>query len=176
MISIRAGYDSARRLDSPRLAALARQRDSVSEVLDSVLSDLDQARADLQDRAASVSLTLASGDRARILHDTIRIVENCDSLRAEVKSGLPAVQGYMLLTDSAIGSAVARAVIQDSMIAMLSRDVAAGRATITAQQLQYEIVHKDDASKTAKLRIYRPMAIGGAAIIVAEIVLKFILK
>jgi len=175
MAAVKAGYDSARRVDSPQLVALTRQKDSVSMVLDSVLSDLDHARADLQDRAAALSQTLASGDDARVLHDTIRIVQNCDSLRAEVKSGVPAVQGYMLLTDSAIATTVARAIIQDSIISKLSRDVAAGRAAITAQQLQYEIVHKDDASKTAQLRVYRPVAIGGVGILAAIIVLKFIL-
>lgn len=175
MAAVKIGYDSCRRLDSPTIAAEMRRGDSLSGVVTRVTADLKRTRADLEDRATAISRTLASGDDARVLHDTIRIVQNCDSLRAEVKSGVPAVQGYMLLTDSAIATIVVRTIIQDSIISKLSRDVAAGRAAITAQQLQYEIVHKDDASKTAQLRIYRPVAIGGVGILAAIIVLKFIL-
>lgn len=176
MAGAKAGYDSARRVDSPALAILARQKDSVANVNDVLSQEIVDMQSGLQQRAGDIAATLSAGDHARVIHDTVKIVQNCDSLGAEVKSGIPAIQAFAVLTDSMVHASEARASIQDSIIARLQRDNAVAQATIGAQERQYDLVHKDDVSKTAQLKIYRPVAIGGVGILVAAIVIKFLIK
>lgn len=174
MVAAKAGYDSAKRVDSPVIAVLTQKKDSLTDVVDSLSARLIITQYNLDELGDKITGTLEAGDLARVEHDTVEIVKNCDSLEVEVKADLPIIQGYTQLTDSLIRASVAQASVQDSIVAKLkSLNLVAGN-TITAQQLQYAIINKDDMSKTAQLKIYRPVAIGGAALLAAIIVLKFI--
>lgn len=171
-----AGYDSAQRLDTPQIMQDRVKIDSLTDLTNDLLEDKLLLQFQLDTLGDRIGNTLVATDEARIKHDTVLIVQNCDSLEAQVKEGIPMVTGYTTLTDSIVKTYVARAVVQDSIIAKLIRDNALGASTITAQQLAYQIVNKDDNAKTAQLRIYKPVAKGGAAIIVGYIVLKILLK
>jgi hypothetical protein len=57
-----------------------------------------------------------------------------------------------------------RVAIKDSIIFFQEKTIRKADTTITAQQLQFEIIHKDDARKTAALKFYKPVAIGGMAL------------
>lgn len=174
MAGIKAGYDSAERVDHAAIAALEEQKDSLQNVLDSLSVREIMMQYKLDILGDTVKQTLAALDQAKVRHDTIPILVDCDSLEAQVKRGVPQVQGFEKLTDSIIRAASAEGAVQDSVIERLTRLNNVADATITAQQLQYEIVHKDDLSKTTQLKIYKPVAFGGVALVVAAILIKLL--
>lgn len=176
MTQVKQGYDSAAAEYIAQVNALKDQRDSLTDVVDSLLARDLMMQYALDMMGDTVKNTLAALDRAKVLHDTIPILINCDSLEQEVKRGLPAVKGFEEISDSVIKAATSQAIVQDSMIAKLARLNSVASETITAQQLQYQILHKDDQSKTAQLKIYKPVALGGVALAAVIIALKFILK
>jgi hypothetical protein len=176
MDALKSGYDSAKKQYLPQIAGLIKVKDSLTYQIDTLSASLALAHQDLQTRAGDIAQTLLSGGEARASHDTIRILQNCDSLRSQVIAGIPAVQSFEHISDSTIKIYASRSAIQDSIIGKLQKLNKLGDSTITAQQLQYEIIHKDDVSKTVQLRIYKPVAIGGVALVAAIIVLKFITK
>jgi hypothetical protein len=169
-------YDSAKREDSPVIARLQVESDSLHETIDSLNRELWTTKWDLQNRAGDLSRTLAAADEARIIHDTPTYIVQCDTLRAEVKSGITAVSGYVHLSDTLINACVARGQIQDSIIARLTRLNGVADTTISRQRLRYEILNKDDMKKTVQLKFYKPVAIGEAAVIIGTIILKIIAK
>ncbi len=176
MASLKAGYDSAQRVDTPQIIALKAEKDSLYDLTNELRAGQLIMQYTIDTLGDKIGNTLVATDAARVKHDTITLLQNCDSLEAEVKQGIPMVTGYTKLTDSLVKAYVAETVVQDSIIAKLTRDNGIAGATITAQQLQYQIINKDDVTKTAELKIYRPVAIGGAAIIVGYVVLKILLK
>jgi hypothetical protein len=175
MAALKAGYDSAARADSPVIEALSYRSDSLQDVIDNLTARQTIMQYTLDVMGDTVKMTLAALDQARAKHDTVPMVVNCDSLEAQVKRGIPEINGYTQLTDSIIQAAVAEATVQDSVIAKLNQLNNMASSTITAQQLQYDIIHKDDVSKTAQLKFYKPAAIGGVGLLAAIIVLKIIL-
>lgn len=175
MASIKSGYDSAVKLYQPQIDSLAVQKDSLTDIVDDLRSQQYIMQYQLDLKGDSIQSTLATLDQVKVSRDTVRILANCDSLESEIRRGIPSVQAYAQLTDSIINASMAKGVIQDSMIAKLTRINKLGDSTITAQQLQFDLIHKDDMSKTTQLKVYRPVAIGGVALAAIIIVLKFIL-
>jgi len=169
-------YDSAQRMDSPIIAYQRIEIDSFLDITNSLHASQVIMKYNMDSLKDRIGNTLAALDEARGRHDTVKVGRNCDSLEAEVKDGVPMVTGYSTLTDSIIQTHIAIEVIQDSTIAMLTRDNIAAHGVITAQDLRYQVVNADDKIKTIQLRIYKPVAIGGAAIIAAEIIYKILLK
>jgi len=169
-------YDSAQRVDSPIIAFQRVEIDSFLDVTNSLHATqliMKYAMDSLKDHIGN---TLAALDEARGRHDTVKIGRNCDSLEAQVKQGIPMVTGYNTLTDSIIQAHVAIEVIQDSTIAMLTRDNIAAHGVITAQDLRYQVISADDKTKTMQLKIYKPVAIGGVVVFIVITTLKILLK
>jgi len=174
--AIQHGYDSAKSVDTPAIIQLTAEKDSLYDMTNQLRAGQLILQYTIDTLGDRIGRTMAATDEARIKHDTVEVLQNCDSLEAEVKRGIPAVTGYTTLTDSLVKTYVAEVVVQDSIIAKLTRDNAIAGKTITAQGLAYQIVSKDDVHKTAELRIYKPAAVGSVATIIAYITLKILLK
>lgn len=169
-----ASYDSTRRLDSTVIVDLTLQKDSLVDVADSLMARQTVMQFTLDTMGEHITGTMASLDVATIKHDTLKIILNCDSLEAQVKRGIPAVEGYTMLSDSLVKALVVSGTIQDSIIDKLTKDNKLASNVITAQQLDYSILNTDDKKKTAQLKIFKPVAIGGVAIVAGIILLKII--
>lgn len=174
MDALRRGYDSARGVDTPIIVRLTWKSDSLASAIDTLQGDLVHANENLQARAGDLGRTMEALDQARAARDTAARLLHGDTLEAEVKSGIPAVEGYTHLTDSLVKACVARGQVQDSIISRLRGLNLVANTTISRQRFYYEILHKDDVYKTAELKFYKPVAIGGVAVVAAIIVLKFI--
>lgn len=172
--SIRAGYDSAKKIDAPIIARLSLEKDSLGNRIDTLTAALLDADQDLQARAGDLSKTMAALDQARERKDTAARLAHADTLEAEVKAGIPAVEGYTHLSDSLISVCSARGRISDSIIEKLTSLNRIADTTITKQQLQYDMLHKEYGRKSAQLIFYKPVAIGGLAVAAILIALKFI--
>jgi len=170
----KAAYDSARNIDSSIIVSLKAKSDSLDQELAAEKKRRITAERNLQDRAADLHRTIAALDQARANLDTSRRLTEGDTLEAEVKSGIPAVEGFTHLTDSMINAAEAQLAVKDSIIFRQNELGKVAQTTITAQQLQYEIINKDDANKTAALKFYRPVAIGGIAAVALIVVVSLL--
>jgi hypothetical protein len=168
------GYDSAKRTDSPVIVRLTRLGDSLQSVSSALQAQLAIAKQDLQQRGRQLTTTLAALDQSKAAGDTAARLRHGDTLEAEVKAGIPAVEGYSHLSDSLIHNCIAENMVKDSVIGLLSRRLYLADTTITAQQLAYKIVHKDDDKKTAQLRFYKPVAVGGVVVIALTVLFKII--
>lgn len=173
-MAIKAAFDSAKAQDTPIIHRLNVKSDSIGQVLAAERKLRQTTEINLQARGADLRRTLAALDQAREIHDTAGSIKQGDSLETQVVSGIPAVEGFTHLTDSMINSCEAEVAIKDSIIFFKDKLLKAADTTITAQQLQYAIVHKDDAKKTAQLKFYRPTAIGGIGIFVVITLIKLI--
>ena len=176
MNAAQAAYDSAKRQDTPIIARLNLKSDSLSKGWAADKQRLAAANQNLQARAVDLRNTLSALDQARVDHDTSGRLLHSDTLEAEVKAGIPAIEGYTHLTDSMINSCEAQVAIKDSIIYFKDKLLHAADTAMTAQRLAFDIIHRDDVSKTAQLKFYRPAAIGGAGILAAIIVLKIFFK
>lgn len=168
----KAAYDSAKRQDSPIIAGLMRTADTLRQKIDTLTATLVLSHEDLQIRKGNISSTLINGSLARHTHDTAWIIQNCDSLRAQIISDIPAVEHYAALTDSLIAEYSAKSWVQDSIIKKQQHLLKVADTTIAAQQFAYDFLKKDDQHKTAQLRIYKPVAVISGGVILAIIVLK----
>lgn len=176
MTAIKAGYDSAKAQDTPVIHRLNIKSDSIGQVLASERKLRQATEANLQARATDLRRTLAALDQAREIHDTNSRIRQGDSLEAQVISGIPAVEGFTHLTDSMINSCEAKVAVKDSIIFFQDKLIKKGDTTMTAQRLQFDIVHSDDLSKTKQLSFYKPVAKISMGIIAAVIVIKTIVK
>lgn len=174
MTAIKAGYDSAKAQDTPVIHRLNIKSDSIAQVLVAERKLRQATETSLQARAADLRRTLAALDQAREIHDTAGRIRQGDSLEAQVVSGIPAVEGFTHLTDSMINSCEAQVAVKDSIIFFQDKLIKKGDTAITAQRLQFDIVHSDDVSKTKQLSFYKPAAKISMAIIAAAILIKFI--
>lgn len=172
MTAIKAGYDSAKAQDTPIIHRLNVKSDSIGQVLAAERKLRQTTETNLQARAADLRHTLAALDQARQNQDTAGRIRQGDSLEKQIVSGIPAVEGFTHLTDSMINSCEAEVAIKDSIIFFKDKLLKAADTTITSQQLQYAIIHKDDAKKTAQLKFYRPAAIGGISVVAIAILIK----
>jgi len=174
MTALKSGYDSAKREDQGNVNRL---KDTV-KVLTTLLAEEKKrkapAAAALQTRKGNAERTISRLDSARIAKDTAGQLRQGDSLEAQVKSGIPAIEAFTHLQDSLINTEEQIVAAKDSVIFFQDKLIKKADTTITAQQLQYAIIHKDDARKTAALKFYRPVAIGGIAAVALIVVISLL--
>lgn len=168
------GWDSAQAVDSPAIVSLTKKADSLNARIDTLTGDLVNAHSDLQKRGGEITQTLAAYDKAKAKGDTADFLARGDTLAREVKAGIPAVEGFAHLSDSLIAAQVALVSVKDSIIRNQARQIKLAKKTITAQDLAYQVIHKDDLHKTAQVKFYKPVAIVSTAVVSAIVLLKFI--
>lgn len=174
MNAAQVAYDSAKRQDTPVIARLNLKSDSLSKGWAADKQRLAAANQNLQARAVDLRNTLSDLDQARASHDTAGRLLHSDTLEAEVKSGIPAIEGYTHLTDSMINSCEAQVAVKDSIIYFKDKLLHSADTAMTAQRLAFDIVHKDDASKTRQLNFYKPAtAVGGGLAALLALILIF---
>lgn len=176
MMAIKAGYDSAKTQDTPVIHRLNIKSDSIGHLLVAERKLRQTTEANLQVRAADLRYTLAALDQARENQDTAGRIRQGDSLEKQIVSGIPAVEGFTHLTDSMINSCESEVAIKDSIIFFKNKLLKDADTAMTAQRLQFNIIHSDDLSKTKQLNFYKPAAKISIGVIIATIVIKNIVK
>lgn len=171
----KAAYDSARAIDTPIIAHWKAQGDSMAKAYDTLKRKYTAASHSLQARADDLRRTIADLDAARGAHDTAGQLQRGDTLEAEVETGIPAVEGFTHLTDSMINACEAQVSIKDSIIFAQGSLAKVANSTITTQQMQYDLIHKDDVKKTNQLKFYKPVAIGGIGLLVLVLTTKLLI-
>lgn len=172
--ALQSGWDSAKRADLPIISRLKIHDDSLGHQLDQEKSRRLAAEQNLKTRKSNALQTVSRLDSARAARDTAAQLHQGIELENQVKAGIPAIEAYDHLTDSMINDFTDRMAIKDSIIFFQGKMLKKADTTITAQQVQYEIIHRAYDRKTMQLKFYKPVAIGGVATAAILIALKLI--
>ena len=172
--ALKSGWDSAKRADLLVIAWLNMRDDSIARELNQEKSRRMAAETNLKIRKSNALQTVSRLDSARAARDTAGQLHQGIELENQVKAGIPVIEAYAHLTDSMINDCSDRVAIKDSIIFFQGRMLKKADTTITAQQLQYDIVHKAYDRKDRQLKFYRPITIGGIALAAILVTLKLI--
>lgn len=86
-----------------------------ADVIDNQARQLAWYEAQLSSTGQEIGETMGRMDTARIRHDTIPFIVNCDTLEDQVKQARVQIHGFRLATDSLIDSYQTQLRIDDSM-------------------------------------------------------------
>lgn len=136
---------------------------------DSLVAALQDKGAQLTAKAAAYRDLVARGDAAAARKDTVATLSNADTMRQQAREGLPVIKEYINLTDSAIQDYESRMAIKDSLIITWADLSHKKDTTISILQTNYNKIYADDVKKTKFINILKPVAIGGAAIVLFEV-------
>lgn len=157
--------DSVRLLQAKADSFIILKKD---RVIDSLIPLVNMARSAVNAKGHQIAGTIAAGQEARVLHDTVKILSNCDSLVEEVQSGAQLVGGYEYLTDSLIRALKRQRRIQDSISGLHLLAIRLLQRGLDSSNARYQNLYKDYSfcKKTARWGI-GPGA--GAALIGGQI-------
>lgn len=88
---------------------------TAQDVIDNQARQLAWYEAQLTNTGQEIGQTMGRMDTARIRHDTIPFIVDCDTLEGQVKQARVQIHGFRLATDSLIDSYQAQLRIDDSM-------------------------------------------------------------
>ncbi len=132
--------DSVRLLQAKADSFIILRKD---RVIDSLVPLINMARTAVNAKGHQIAGTIAAGEQARILHDTVQILSNCDSLVKEVQSGAQLVGGYEYLTDSLIRAQRIQSRIQDSIIALRGAAIRLLQVGLDSSNARYQNLYHD---------------------------------
>jgi len=133
-------------------------------------------REDLMARAQVVRNTLTGGDLAASRRDTAAILINWDSLRAEVKAGLPIVILHDSLSQEQISTCLEQGRVKDSIVESWHTLFVLTDTAYRQSRTAYKGLLKDYDHQQFQLKIWKPVAIGGAAYIALSIIIHSLKK
>jgi hypothetical protein len=131
---------------------------------------------DLTARLKQVRLTLDSGDTAGFRMDTAAIIQNWVALRSEVREGIPVVIAKDSLSQQEIALCMEQGRVKDSIAEGWHALFLRSDSLNTRTDAAYKGLLKDYDKDQFKIKILKPIAIGGAAVILFEVVKAIIPK
>jgi hypothetical protein len=150
-----------------RIAVLQRDSAEKEVEIDALIADKLNMQRDLNSRSQIVTQTIASGNRARAIHDTLLILSNCDSLREEVISDIPVIEGYQDLTDSLIGALSAQGIVKDSIAANWKYLFLKADSAESIENGKYNALYSDYLKDQRKIKFTNVLGKIGAGVIAA---------
>lgn len=135
--------DSVRHLQILEDSLIIRKKD---RVIDSLVPLVNMAKTAVNAKGHQIAGTIAAGQEARTLHDTVKILSNCDSLVEEVQSGAQLVGGYEYLTDSLINALKEQRRIQDSVSTLHLLTIRLLQGGLDSSNSRYQNLYKDYSS------------------------------
>lgn len=168
--------DSLKTVTLPQIAQLCRDTAAGNRRYDSLRRADSSVRVDIYAGIAAVKENLTAGDAAAARHDTAAILINWDSLRAQVKAGLPIVIKHDTLDMEQILACEANGRVKDSLAAGWERLYHAADTANTFQKKAFAGLQKDFNRQQFALKIWKPVAIGGVAYTVLSIVIHSLKK
>lgn len=156
-------------LDSGRMARkivdLSFEKDSLQIRLDTTLPRLDSFRRLLAIGIPKVEKTLATGQDARNRGDLPALALSWDSLRPLIIGALPLVTGADSLSQQVIADCIAQGRVKDSLANSWRYLYLRTDTLYNAEHKDNQVLRVDNAGLKKQLKIYKPVAIGGAVLI-----------
>jgi|GEM_PF-3272551 len=176
MDSLATAYSAEREAKLAAIDQLTTKEKQWQNRFDS-LSELSQnLRADLSDRGKAVRKTLSSGDAAAIRRDTAAILVNWDSLRAEVKAGLPIVVANDSITMEMVNACVQEGLIKDTLITHWQGLFYKADTAYALQRAKYASLYSDYTKANFRLKFNKTLSRGLAIALLAAGAKIFIFK
>lgn len=174
--SLQHTYDSSKASGLREITRLRGDSAQWASRFDSLRRQDSAVREDLLARAEVVRNTLTGGDLAASRLDTAAILINWDSLRAEVKAGLPIVILHDSLSQEQIQTCIAQGRVKDSIAEMWHTLFALTDTAYTQTRTAYKGLLKDYNRQQFQVKLWKPIAIGGIAYVMATIVMQALKK
>lgn len=156
----RTAVDSAVKADAAYAKAqnetISRLRADSSDKADIIEQDESQInwyQVQLSTDAGAIDGTLQSYDNAKVVHDTVKIVQSCDTLAREVVAAKSAVKDYMDANDSLVSAFIQQGEIKDSISRTWQDAFLHADSSRSFLQAKYDTLYNDDVKKTRKLKI-----------------------
>lgn len=137
---------------------------------------LARQKVDLRPAAKAVRATLSSGDAAAIRRDTAAILVNWDSLRAEVKAGLPVVIANDSISMEMVNACVQEGMVKDSLIDHWQGLFYKADSAYALQHDKYNTLFSDYTKANRGLKFNKTLSRGLALGLIAAGIKIFILK
>lgn len=139
----------------------------------------DQARAlkvDLTAKGMEVRKTLSNGDAIAITRDTAAILVNWDSLRAEVKAGLPVVIAKDSISEAMVNACVQQGMVKDTLITHWADLFHKADTAYALQRAKYASLYSDYTKANFRLKFNKTISRGLAIALLAAGAKIFIFK
>lgn len=143
---------------------------------DSLSEQARYLKVDLTAKEKEVRKTLSNGDAIDITRDTAAILVNWDSLRAEVKAGLPVVIAKDSISTEMVNACVQQGIIKDTLIAHWADLFHKADTAYALQRAKYASLYSDYTKANFRLKFNKTISRGLAIALLAAGVKIFILK
>jgi hypothetical protein len=168
--------DSTKAVDLPQIALLRADTARKARHIDSLQHDRDSLGKDLAIRGRQVQQLLDEGDAADSSNDCAAIRVNWDSLRAEVKAGLPIVMANDKISNEEITAFIAQGRVKDSLAMYWERLFHSADTANTLQKMAFTSLQKDFNKQQFAMKVWKPVAIGGMGLVVLDIIIHSLKK
>lgn len=143
---------------------------------DSLSEQAQALKIDLTAKEKEVRKTLASGDVIAILRDTAAILVNWDSLREEVKAGLPVVIAKDSISEAMVNACVQQGIIKDTLITHWAMLFHKADTAYALQRAKYASLYSDYTKANFRLKFNKTISRGLAIALLAAGAKIFIFK
>lgn len=143
---------------------------------DSLSEQAQNLKADLTAKEKEVRKTLSNGDIIAILRDTAAILVNWDSLRAEVKAGLPVVIAKDSISEAMVNACVQQGIIKDTLITHWQGLFYKADTAYALQRAKYASLYSDYTKANFRLKFNKTISRGLAIALLVAGAKIFILK
>jgi len=166
--SAAAAYADSVAIQRRKIVDLEYRNSDLQKSLDSANQLLNIVRKDAAARVIAVRQNLTNGDEAIVKHDTLWRLQNCDSLRAQVKSGLSVVIAQDSLSQQVIADCMRQGAVKDSTILAYRYLWSIADSNYARQRQAYNGLFADYKTANSRLKFNKTLSRGLAiALLVA---------
>jgi hypothetical protein len=174
--SLARAYAGEKEANLAAVAQLAIKEKQWQTRFDSLSDQAQALKKDLSVRAQIVYHTLSHGDAIAIRRDTAAILVNWDSLRAEVKAGLPVVITKDSISEALVNACVQRGMIKDTLIIHWQGLFYKADTAYALQRAKYASLYADYTKANFRLKFNKTLSRGLALALLAAGAKIFIFK
>lgn len=174
--SVNTAYAREKAVQFARIDSLTHDDLIKTRQVDSLTTAIRLTEQQLSAKGAAISGTIANGQRYRVLHDTVKIIANCDSLASQVEAGIISVGGYERLMDSLISAGQEQARTKDSLTASYRGLWQKSDQSLGIVTGQYNSLFSDYTKANRRLKFNKGLSRVLAAAVLAGAIKIFILK
>jgi hypothetical protein len=152
------------------------REDSLQKRLDTTSAQLMAVRKDMSVRVDAVRRTLSSGSQAAQRRDTMAILINWDSLRAQVIAGLPVIAASDSLSQQVIDDCFKKGAVKDSLVVAYETMWREANTAYAKTKTAYDGLYSDYRKASSRLKFNKTLTRVEAVVILAALAKILIFK
>lgn len=176
MDSLQKAYSTEKAVDLRKITDLTFQKDSIQDRFDSLDARYKAVQQDASARVDAVQQNLSNGDQAIAKRDTLWRLRNCDSLRAQVTTGLLVIAAKDSLCQAMISACIAEGSVKDSISQTYLSLWKKADTAYSRQRQAYVGLYMDYTKANSRLKFNKTLSRGLAIALLAAGAKIFIFK